>query len=84
MMTQTQFDGIVMSIVSYGSKMSEKVVALRRQSDPAAYKREEELMMLQNLITALAFYDLSSGILDDVTIRYYHELATDIVQHCPF
>lgn len=83
-MTQAQFDGLVIAVSSYQSKMSEQTVALKKQGDPAAYHMEEKLIMLQNIINALAYYDLDSEILSDVDIKYYFELATNVVESCPF
>ena len=82
-MTQDEFDNTVLGIADNEVRMTYVTCQLRRQNDPDCNRREEELMMLQNVLNGLRNYDITSGILTDDQINYYYELATSIVQNCP-
>ena len=83
MMTQTQFDDTVLGIAEHEVRIGYIACQMRRQNDPDHNRIEEELMMLQNVLTGLRNYDITSDILTDAEIDYYFELSTQIVQNCP-
>jgi len=80
---QTDFDNIVLGIANHQVRLGVITVAMHRQGDPDAWRREEELMMLQNIIDALRDYDVDADFLTDENIWYLHELATIVVENCP-
>ncbi len=80
--TQEEYDRLIQSIATYEVRMADKVAALRSQRDPDAFRREEELMLLQNVLFTLNHYDITSGILTEQEIDKCHELATIVVQNC--
>jgi len=80
---QTDFDNIVLGIADHQIRLAVVTAALRRQGDPDAWRREEELIMLQNIIDALRDYDVDADFLSDENIWYLQELATIIVENCP-
>lgn len=82
-LTQERFDDIVIGMVERQIDFMDITAQLRKQDDSAAYNREEENLMLQNLIDALKHYDVDSEILTDEEIYYYQELATLVVESCP-
>jgi len=82
-MTQAEFDDTVLGIANHEVRLAYAVCQMRRQNDPDCNRREEELMMLQNIIYGLRNYDITSDILTDAEISYYYELATNVVQNCP-
>ena len=83
MQTQAEFDDIVLGIADHEVRLAYLACRMRRQNDPDCNRREEELMMLQNVLYGLRNYDITSDILTDAEIRYYYELATSIAQSCP-
>ena len=80
---QADFDNIVLGISEHQVRLGVITVAMHRQGDPDAWRREEELMMLQNIIDALKNYDVTDDYLTDENIWYLHELATIVVEDCP-
>lgn len=80
--TQTEYDEIVAAMLSFEVKLANKVSMLRRQNDPDAFRREEELMALQNVLFSIAHYDITSNILTESEIDWYYELGTTIIQNC--
>lgn len=82
-MTQTEYDDIVIGIAAHEIRMAEVTAQMRITSDPDYRRRQEEIIMLQNVLYALKHYDIESEILTDVEIRDMYELATLIVQNCP-
>lgn len=80
--TQTEYDEIVAAMVTFEVNLANKVSMLRRQNDPDAFRREEELMALQNVLFSLAHYDIDSEILTDSEIEWFYELGTTIIQNC--
>ena len=80
---QTDFDNIVLGIADHQVRLGIVAAALRRQGDPDAWRREEELMILQNIIDSLRDYDVDADFLTDENIWYLHELATIVVENCP-
>lgn len=79
---QTIYDQIVEAMITYSVKISDKVLMLKRQRDPDAMRREEELILLSNCIYALNYYDITSELLTDAEIEHCYELATIIIQNC--
>ena len=75
-MTQTDFDNTVLSIASSHLDMMVITADLRRQGDPGAHRLEEEQMLVQNVISALKDYDVTSDVLSDEDVNYLIELAT--------
>ena len=80
--TQTEYDEIVAAMVTFEVNLANKVSMLRRQNDPDAFRREEELMALQNVLFSLAHYDITSNILTESEIEWFYELGTTIIQNC--
>jgi len=82
-LTQTEFDNAVLSVADHEVRIAYACCQLRRQNDPACNAREEELIMLQNVLYGLRNYDVDSDILTETEINYLFELSTQIVQNCP-
>lgn len=82
-MTQQAFDDKILAVAQKGVDMAAHIADLRRQGDPAARRLEEEYMMLQNCLTSLKDYDITSDLLSDDDIKYVFELSTSILQTCP-
>ena len=80
--TQTEYDEIVAAMVTFEVNLANKVSMLRRQNDPDAFRREEELMALQNVLFSIAHYDITSNILTESEIEWFYELGTTIIQNC--
>jgi len=81
--TQTEYDNIVLGIADHEVRITDVLVAMKRQDDPDSWRLENELMMLQNVLHALKHYDVDADFLSDDDIYYLHELATLVVQNCP-
>lgn len=81
--TQAQYDDIVLGIADHEVRLAYIATQMRRQNDPDCNRREEELMMLQNILYGLRNYDITADILTEAEIKYYYELATNIAQNCP-
>jgi len=79
---QTTFDEIVGAMILYSSKIADKVLMLKRQRDPDAFRREEELMLLSNCIYVLSYYDITSELITTAEIEHTYELATIVIQNC--
>ena len=82
-MTQTEFDDIVIGIAGHEVRMANVTAYMKKQGDPDYLRREEEIMMLQNVLCSLKHYDIESEIITDDEIKQMYELATQIVQNCP-
>jgi len=80
---QEDYDAIVLGIADFQTDLAEKAFIMRVQGDPQAFIRENENMMLMNLLDALKHYDVDAEIFTDEEISYMHELATIIVEDCP-
>ena len=79
--TQTEYDAAYAILKDKGIDLAYRTAILRRQWDPKAYYREQELMMLQNILYSLYYYDVSSGLLEDDAIDLLFELGTQITQN---
>ena len=82
-LSQAAYDSIVLGIADFQTDMAEKAIIMHAQGDPDAWRREEEAMMLMNILDALKHYDVDADFLTDENIAYLHELATIIVENCP-
>lgn len=82
-MNQSEFDDKVLAVAQKGVVMAAHIADLRRQGDPDARRLEEEYIMLQNCLTSLKDYDITSDLLSDDDIKYVFELSTSILQTCP-
>ena len=82
-MTQDAYDEYVLGIADFQTDLADNARQLRKQDDPAAWYREEENMMLMNILDALKFYDVDADILTDDEVDFYFELATLISENCP-
>jgi len=81
--TQTEYDNIVLGIAEHEIRITDKLVAMKRQNDPDCWRQENELMMLQNCLHALKHYDVDADFLSDEDIYYLHELCVLVIQSCP-
>lgn len=81
--TQTEFDNTLEVFFLNKVKFAEKVATLKRQDDPAAFNKEEYLMMFDNIMYALRDYDVTSELLEDDEIEYLFELGTQISLNWP-
>lgn len=82
-MTQAEYDEKVNTIAAHHVRMVYSAAQLRKQFEPTAYVREEECVMLANVLYSLSFYDVDSTIFTDDEIRDLFGLATSIIQYCP-
>lgn len=82
-MTQEAFDKAFIGLASRQIDFMDVTAQLKKQDDPAVYKREEENLLIQNIIDALKHYDVESGVLTDEEIYYYFELGTLAIENCP-
>lgn len=80
--TQEKFDSIVIGIAQHQVNLASIAASMRMQDDPDAWRREEENIMLMNILDALKNYDLESGIITDKEIYYNYELVTLISESC--
>ena len=82
-MTQAEYDNKVNSIAEHEVRLAYKASILRKQSDPAMFRREEELVFLQNVLYAISYYDISQGLFTDDEIRDLFALAMQVIQKYP-
>jgi hypothetical protein len=82
-LSQAEYDDIVLGIADHQVRLANIAMIMRRQGDPDAFRREEESMMLMNILDALKFYDVDADFLTDDNVYYLHELATIISENCP-
>jgi hypothetical protein len=82
-MTQSELDNKVLAIAEKEINLAVIIADLRRQSDPLANTLEEQAMVLNNVLSALRDYDITSGIITDTQIDYLLELATITTQTYP-
>lgn len=75
-MTQEAFDDVVIAIADRHVTMMGITADLRIQGDSQARRMEEEQMLMQNVLTALQDYDVTSDLLSESDIHYLQELAT--------
>jgi hypothetical protein len=82
-MTQSEFDDKVLAIAEREINLAAIIADLRRQGDPLASTLEDQGMILNNVLSALKNYDITSGILTDPQIDFLFELATITTQTYP-
>ena len=82
-MNQTEFDLEVENLVLEQIRFANNTAILRRQGDIAHIARETELMMLQNVISCLKFYDVTSLLLTDTEISSLIEIGKRITSNWP-
>jgi hypothetical protein len=75
-MTQDELDDIVVALADRHVDVMVKACDLRRQGDPEARRIEEEQMLVQNCLSALKDYDVTSDVLTEDDIAYNIELIT--------
>lgn len=80
--TQAEYDLLVQNFIDYEVRLANRCALLREQNDPSAFGREEQLMMLQNVIFGLKDYDITWDYLTQTEIDYYFEIATTLIQNC--
>jgi hypothetical protein len=82
-MTQTVFDDKVSDLIQNEIRFAYTAAILHIQGDPVAHKREQELMMLQNVLHALEGWDLTDDYLSDEDIELLFEIGTTITLNWP-
>lgn len=75
-MTQIEYDDKVLALASKHITLMGISADLRNQGDSEAQRLEEEQMFLQNIISALKDYDVTSDLLTSADIEYLFELGT--------
>jgi hypothetical protein len=82
-MNQLEFDNGVLAVAGKHIDIMTITADLRRQGDPESRRLEEEQIFVQNVLSALQDYDVTSDLLSDDDISYLFELATGALQTCP-
>jgi hypothetical protein len=77
-MTQLEFDDSLDILFLNEIKFADVVAKLRKRMDPDAFKKEEHLMMFDNVMYALRYYDVTSAGLTDEQIQSLFELGTQL------
>lgn len=77
-MLQTEYDDSIDILRLSQIKYAKFVAQLRQRGDPAAYLKEEYLILMDNVLYSLRDYDISSGVLTDAEIAYLFELGTQL------
>lgn len=81
--TQAELDASIEILFLNKIRFANKVATLRKQDDPAAFNKEEYLMMFDNVMYSLRDYDVTSELLTDEEIEYLYELGTQISLNWP-
>lgn len=82
-MTQLEFDDKVLAAISGHLGVMEIAADLRIQGDPQARRLEEEQMLMQNAVTGLKSYDVTSELMSDSDVEYLFDLATSAMVKFP-
>lgn len=82
-LTQEAYDSRVLGIADRFTDLTHKTLVMKTEGDPDVRRRENEAMMLLNILDALKHYDIDAEILTDQEIEYMHELATIVIENCP-
>lgn len=83
-MTQLEFDDSLDILFLNEIKFATTVAKLRKRNDPAAFLKEEYLMMFQNVMFALRDYDVTAtNLLSEEDIAYLFELGTQLSLNWP-
>jgi hypothetical protein len=78
-MTQDDLDTQVDLLCSSEVKLASIAATMRRQGDPQVSFREDDLMLLQNCLVTLKFYDVTSLLLTDAEIETAIQLGTSTI-----
>jgi hypothetical protein len=77
-MLQQELDDSVDILRLNQIKYAKFVAQLRQRNDPAAFGKEEYLIMFDNVLYSLRDYDITSEVLTDTEIAYLFELGTQL------
>ena len=77
-MLQSEYDNSLDILFLNEIKYANFVAKLRRRNDPAAFGKEEYLIMFDNILYSLRDYDITSEVLTDAEIAYLFELGTQL------
>ena len=80
---QDYIDNLVQMIAAFTTDFGIKVLDLVVQQDPDAWRMEQTLMALQNIMWSLRDYDIDVDVFTEQEILYLEELAIQLIQDCP-
>jgi hypothetical protein len=80
---QDYIDNLVSIIATFTTDYGLQVLHLVVQQDPDAWRSEQTLMALQNIMWALRDYDIDVDLFTEQEIMYMEELALQMIQDCP-
>jgi hypothetical protein len=80
---QTTFDDMVDTLIGHEIRITKHAADMHKQDDPIAPEREDEVMMMQNIIYSLRDYDVTSELLTDDEIRTNYEMGLQIAINWP-
>ena len=78
-MTQDDLDTQVDFLCANEVKLASIAATMHRQGDPQAFFREDDLILLQNCLVTLKFYDVTSLLLTDAEIQTAIQLGTQTI-----
>lgn len=81
--SQDYIDNLVNAIADFTTDFGVKVLDLVTQQDPDAWRMEQQLMALQNIMWSLRDYDIDVDVFTEQEIMYLEELAMQMIQDCP-
>jgi len=82
--TQEYLDNLQLYLADKASEMANKTLTLYCSGDPDYLRLKREVIVLQNVIHALRYYDITAEILTEKNILKAEELAISIIQNCPY
>ena len=80
---QDYIDNLVQMIAAFTTDFGIQVLDLVVQQDPDAWRSEQMLMALQNIMWSLRDYDIDVDVFTEQEIMYLEELAIQLIQDCP-
>jgi len=80
---QAYIDNLVQMIATFTTDFGIKVLDLVVQQDPDAWRMEQTLMALQNIMWSLRDYDIDVDAFTEQEILYLEELTIQMIQDCP-
>jgi len=80
---QDYIDNLVQMIATFTTDFGIKVLNLVVQQDPDAWRMEQTLMALQNIMWSLRDYDIDVDAFTEQEIMYLEELTIQMIQDCP-
>ncbi len=80
---QDYIDNLVQMIAAFTTDFGIQILDLVVQQDPDAWRSEQMLMALQNIMWSLRDYDIDVDIFTEQEIMYLEELAIQLIQDCP-